>query len=189
MTIDNPARRTMMAAMAALPLSPAPAAGNSSRTLVAYFSRSGNTRVIAGVIQRAEKADLFEIRSARPYPLDYFETVEQARQERDRGDQPPLAEKVNNIAAYQTIFLGFPVWGETMPPVIRAFLSTHNLSGKVVVPFITHGGYGVGNSSAELAKHAGRARIQPALVMEADQERRTTTQVQDWLAQVAPRGS
>jgi flavodoxin len=131
-----------------------------SRTLVAYFSRSGNTRVVAGLIQRALGADLFEIRPAKPYPEDYLETVEQARQERDKGYEPVLAAKVSNMTGYDTLFLGFPVWGETTPPVIRAFLSTHDLIGKNLIPFITHGGYGLGNSKSVLASHAPK-RIEP----------------------------
>jgi Flavodoxin len=55
------------------------------RVLVAYFSRTGNTRVVAGLIQRAFGADLFEIVPTAPYPDEYLATVEQARQERDRG--------------------------------------------------------------------------------------------------------
>ena len=78
---------------------------------MAYFSRSGNTRVIAGVISRSLGADLFEIEPARPYPADYFETVEQARQERDSDYEPPLKATKSGIADYETIYLCFPVWG------------------------------------------------------------------------------
>ena len=88
-----------------------------SKSLVAYFSRSGNTRVIAGLIQRARHADLFEILPASPYPEDYLATVAQATEERDRGVEPPLASKMPNIAVYDTVYLGFPIWGETAPPV------------------------------------------------------------------------
>ena len=91
------------------------AANTRSRTLVAFFSRSGNTRVVAGLIQRALGADLFEIRPATPYPEDYLEQVKQATQERDRGFEPPLAARVSNIAGYDTLYLGFPIWGETAP--------------------------------------------------------------------------
>jgi flavodoxin len=152
-----------------------------SKILVAYFSRSGNTRVIAGTLQRALAADLFEIRPARPYPEDYEQTVEQARQERDRGYEPPLEATVPDIAAYDTVFLGMPIWGETTPPVIRSFLSGHDLSGKALVPFVTHGGYGLGDSLSVVARHAPQARLLEGFVMQADQERETLTQVTRWL--------
>lgn len=152
-----------------------------SRVLTVYFSRSGNTRVIAGTVHRALGTALFEITAAEPYPEDYEATVERARQERDRGEEPALAEQIANIADYDTIFLGFPIWGETAPPVLRSFLHTHDLRGKTVRPFITHGGYGLGNSLAVLASHAPGARIAPPFVMQADQERQTLSQVRGWL--------
>lgn len=155
----------------------------SSRTLVAYFSRSGNTRVVAGLIYRALGADLFEIRAVKPYPDDYLETVEQARQERDSGYAPALESKVSNIDDYDTVFLGFPIWGETTPPVIRAFLAAHDLSGKILIPFVTHGGYGLGNSQSILAEHAPKARLRAGFSMEADQERKTMERVNSWLKQ------
>jgi len=102
----------------------------AGKILVAYFSRSGNTRVIAGQIHRARGADLFEIEPAKAYPEDYFETVEQARQERDSGYEPPLKTQVAGMADFRTLFLGFPIWGETARPVIRSFLSTYDLSGR-----------------------------------------------------------
>jgi len=154
-----------------------------SRTLVAYFSRSGNTRVVAGLIHRALGAELFEIRPAGPYPEDYLETVERARQERDGGYEPALETNVSSMAGYDTVFLGFPIWGETTPPIIRAFLSAHDLSGKTLVPFVTHGGYGLGNSLSILAGHAPKARLRPGFSMQADQERQTMERVTGWLKQ------
>lgn len=158
------------------------AATSGPSTLVAYFSRSGNTRVIAGQIHRALKSDLFEIQPATPYPEDYEQTVEQARRERDSGYEPPLKSTVDAIRTYETVFLGFPVWGETAPPIIRSFLSQHDLSGKMLVPFITHGGYGLGNSLRVLAQYAPDARLPEGLTMEADQERRTLNSVTQWLS-------
>ena len=154
------------------------------KLLTAYFTRSGNTKVIAGTIHRALRTDLFEIRAAQPYPEDYDATVEQAKQERDRGIEPALAERVRNIAGYETIFLGFPIWGETAPPIIRSFLKAHDLRGKTIQPFITHGGYGLGNCLSVLASHAPGAKIEAPFVMEADQERRTLDQVNGWLKQI-----
>jgi flavodoxin len=155
-----------------------------SKTLIAYLTRSGNTGVIAETLHRALNADLFEIRPARPYPEDYEQHVAQATRERDSGFEPPLAAKVENIASYDEIFLGFPIWGETAPPPIRSFLTAHDLTGKTLRPFITHGGYGVGDSLSVLRNHAKGARIEAPFVMEADQERRTLNEINGWLGRI-----
>lgn len=105
-----------------------------------------NTRVIAGQIRRARNAALFEIKAATPYPEDYEETVAQAARETKAGYLPPLGHFVADLGQYDQVYLGFPIWGMTAPPVIRSFLRAHDLSGKQVMPFITHGGYGLGNS-------------------------------------------
>jgi flavodoxin len=159
----------------------------SSKILVAYFTRTGNTQVIARQIRRALHTDLFEIEPADPYPEDYEETVAQAVRERDSGYRPPLKGSAPDIGSYETVFLGFPIWGETAPPVVRSFLSQHDLSGKALVPFITHGGYGQGRSMDVVKEHAPRARILDPFIMEADQERRTLTQVSQWLGGVSVR--
>lgn len=153
----------------------------TSKVLVAFFSRSGNTRVIAGLLGRRLSADVFAIERQSPYSEDYLATVEEARVERDRKLEPTLKATVANIAAYDTIYLGFPIWGETAPPVIRSFLKAHDLTGKALIPFVTHGGYGLGDSQAVLANHAPKARLQPPFSMQADQERHTMEQVDRWL--------
>ncbi|MEW6371976.1 MAG: flavodoxin [Pseudomonadota bacterium] len=195
MTRPDPiTRRHFIAPFALLPLAAAatslgataaPKQSKGKRALVAYFSRSGNTRVIAGQISRSLGAVLYEIEPAQPYPEDYFQTVEQARRERDSGFKPPLKGSVSNLDDYAVVYLGLPIWGETVPPVIRSFLATHNLSGKTLIPFITHGGYGVGNSKSVLGAHAPGARLLDAsLVMQADQERQTVERVTRWLDDV-----
>lgn len=152
-----------------------------SDVLVACFSRSGNTRVVAGLIQRALKADFFEIAPAVAYPEDYLQTVDMARQERDDGRPREVTGTVADLQRYRTVYLGFPIWGETAPPVIKGFLAAHDLSGKTLVPLITHGGYGLGSSLDVLRKLAPRARLQDGFVMQGEQERRTMNQVNDWL--------
>jgi flavodoxin len=185
---SNLNRRTMLTALATLPAASSAAHGErgderrkGSDILVAYFSRSGNTRLVAGLIHRALGTDLFEIRPAMPYPDDYLEQVKKATEERDRGFEPTLAATVPDIAGYQTVYLGFPIWGETAPAIIRSFLRKHDLAGKTLVPFITHGGYGLGNSRSVLASHAPRAQLQRAFSMQADQERQTMNAVNGWL--------
>ena len=189
----DPTRRMLISALAGLTLANASlvsaATGNAnvqgkSRILVAYFSRSGNTRVIAGVIHRSLNTDLFEIEPATPYPEDYFQTVEQAKNERARGVKPALKNSVTAISGYKTVYLGFPIWGTSVPPVVQTFLGSHNLAGKLLIPFITHGGYGKGDSEDILASQVPAARRERPLVIECDQERRTTETVTGWLASI-----
>ena len=100
------------------------------------------------------------------------------------ADMSRLFGKSVDLGAYDMLFLGFPIWGETVPPVIRSFLRAHDLSGKTLRPFITHGGYGLGSSLAVLASHAPNARIERPFSMEADQERRTLNEVRSWLTEI-----
>ncbi len=190
MVSDNASRREILRTSLLLPLAAGGVTSVSSATaaripqgkmLVAYFSRSGNTRVIAGQISRALRAELFEINPATPYPDDYFQTVEQAKQESDRSFEPSLKANVADIASYATVFLGFPIWGMTAPPVIRSFLAAHDLSGKTVIPLVTHGGYGLGDSLTVVAEHAPQARLVEGFSMQGPQERQTVTRVMEWL--------
>ncbi|MET0528291.1 MAG: flavodoxin [Microvirga sp.] len=185
-------RRNLLEALTSLPLLAGVAVGArpaavqaaqvpSPRTLVAFFSRSGNTRVIAGQIRRARAADIFEIAPATLYPEDYEETVRLAQRERDTGFEPPLRETASAMASYDVVFLGFPIWGTTAPPVIRSFLSKHDLAGKTLIPFITHGGYGLGSGLSVVGAHAPEARLIEGFTLEADQERRTLERVTSWL--------
>ncbi|MFS7250839.1 flavodoxin [Rahnella rivi] len=187
---DDSTRRMLITAFASLTLGNVSLASattgtanvqGKSRILVAYFSRSGNTRVIAGVIHRSLKTDLFEIEPATPYPEDYFQTVELAKNERAGGIKPALKKSVADIERYETLYLGFPIWGTSVPPVVQTFLSSHNLAGKLLIPFITHGGYGKGDSDDILVSLAPTARREKPLVIECDQERRTTEAVNGWL--------
>ena len=162
----------------------AQASSGSRSVLVVYFTRTGNTAVIARQIRRALDADLFEIQPAEPYPEDYEETVAQATRERESGFEPPLATLAPNMERYETVFLGFPIWGMSAPSVIRSVLSQHDLSGRTLVPFITHGGYGLGQSLSVVSEHAPQARLLEGFSLEADQERRTFEQVTSWLGGV-----
>lgn len=152
-----------------------------SRKLVAYLSRSGNTRVIAGQVARRYRTDLFEIRTAVPYPEDYEEMVAWAARLKDAQASPALAEGVADVARFDTVFLGFPIWAAALPAPVRTFLETHDLSGKTIVPFITHGGYGPGAAPATIAALAPRARTLKPFVLRRDQERDTLAPVADWL--------
>ncbi|RRI05822.1 flavodoxin [Mesorhizobium tamadayense] len=195
--LNRMSRRGALMSALALPLGAGlslPAGASTARragdtkVLVAYYTRTGNTRVIAGQIGRALGADVFEIRTADPYPEDYEEQVAVAQQQRDSGFEPLLAATVPDVKSNETVFLGFPIWGMTAPSVIRSFLSQHDLSGRTLVPFITHGGYGLGQSLDVLAEHAPRARLVEGFSKQCDQERETLQEVTNWLGRINVRG-
>jgi flavodoxin len=129
------------------------------KMLVAYFSHSGNTREIARQIKEATGADIFEIVPAKRYPTDYDAVVAQAKQELKTDYRPKLKTAVSNIASYDVIFVGSPNWCGTIAPPVKTFLSSHDLSGKTVVPFITHGGGGMGSSVQDVKRLAPGATV------------------------------
>lgn len=149
--------------------------------LVVYLSRSGNTRVLAGALARRFDADVFELRPLDPWPADYDEMVAWARRLRESDEEVPLADTPVNLGDYRTIFLGFPVWGTDLPAVTRSFLRGHDLSGKLVVPFITYGSSGEGASMRTVRALAPDARFIEPFVLRCDQERGTLDSLGAWL--------
>jgi len=101
----------------------------------------GDVERIAGMIQNATGADLFRIIAADPYPADYDETAERARQEVNENLRPSLAQSVENMDRYNVVYLGYPVWAGSFPLPVATFLESYDFSGKTVVPFCTHEGF------------------------------------------------
>ena len=144
---------------------PAQTPAKTRKVLVAYFSRSGNTRAMAQQIQKITDGDIFEIQTVTPYPVEYTATTKQAKQELESGFKPPIKAKVNNVKEYDIVFVGSPNWWGTIAPPVMTFLSEHDLSGKTIVPFITHQGSGLGRSAADIAKLAPQATLKDGLAV------------------------
>jgi flavodoxin len=141
---------------------------DGTKVLLVYYSRSGNTREIARRIQRIVGGDVVEIDPVTPYPDDYHAVAKQANAELSAGYRPPLKTKVENIGSYDVIFLGSPIWWHTIAPPVQSFLSQVDLFGKIIFPFITHGGGGSGRSAADIAALCRDSTIREALVVRND---------------------
>jgi flavodoxin len=161
--------------------SPAQTPAKTKRVLVAYFSRSGNTREMAQQIQKIMGGDIFEIQTVTPYPFEYNAVTKQAKQELESGFKPPIKAKVTNIKEYDVIFVGSPNWWGTIATPVMTFLSEHDLSGKIIVPFITHQGSGLGRSAADIAKLAPQATVQDGLALWGKDVRSSQEQIAKWL--------
>lgn len=127
---------------------------NMKRTLVAYFSATGTTRAAAQKLAKEKNADLFEIAPDVPYTsadLDWRDKQSRSTKEmNDKSFRPAIKGTCPNIADYDTIWIGFPVWWYTAPTIINTFIEAHDLSGKTLCVFATSGGSGVSGSAKDL---------------------------------------
>ena len=133
------------------------------KTLVAYFSASGVTKGVAEKLAAATGSDLYEIKPAEPYtPADLNWNDKNSRSSVERNDpssRPALADQGANLAGYDRIYLGFPIWWYTAPRIIRTFLESYDFAGKTIVLFATSGGSGLGQTAAELSSSCPGAKI------------------------------
>ena len=140
---------------------------------------------------------LVALQLENPYPEDYRATVDQVARENETGFLPPLKTKIDNIRRYDVVFIGFPTWGMQLPPPMKSFLKEYNLSGKTVVPFNTHGGYGIGttfDTVKELCPNStvvdgfsikgGVERDGILFVMEGEKEKEANLEVKRWLENI-----
>lgn len=125
-----------------------------SKKLVAYFSATGTTKKTAEALAEAAEADLYEIAPEVPYTsadLDWMDKSSRSSVEmKDKSFRPAVKEKEVDIAGYDVVFLGFPIWWYVAPTIINTFLEHYDFAGKKIVLFATSGGSGFGHTSAEL---------------------------------------
>lgn len=125
-----------------------------SKSLVVYFSATGNTAQVAEKLAGLAGADRFAIKAAQPYTaedLNYNNDNCRANMEqRDSVSRPAMAEPAPDMSQYDTIYLGYPIWWGKAPRIICTFLEESDLAGKAVIPFATSGGSIIGGSTEEL---------------------------------------
>ena len=140
-----------------------------NKTLIAYFSATGNTKKVAETIAEITGGKLFEIEPAQPYTeedLDgWNESARGTRESKDRSTRPEVKNKVQDMAQYDTIYLGFPIWWYTCPTIVNTFLEQYDLTGKTIIPFATSGGSNFGNTEKDLKISAPDAIFNPGKVL------------------------
>ncbi len=166
----------------------APPAVQTGKMLVAYFSHTGNTREIARQIQATTGADLFEIVPATPYPEEYQAVVDQAAKEIKAGIHPELKTNLASVAEYDVVFVGSPNWWSTVAPPVATFLASHDLSGKTIVPFMTHEGTRMGHSGKDIQKLCPSAVVLDGLPIRGGQVHESQKTVEDWVRKVIRKG-
>lgn len=156
---------------------------NARRVLIVYFSQPedvklegvdgvsgasilqkngevlGSTQYVAQIIQEETGGDLFRIETVKPYPRQHDPLLKYAEQEVKEGGRPEMREKIQNLADYDQIFIGYPIWWYKMPMVMYSFFEQHDFSGKNLIPFTTHGGSRFSDSLREIKRLQPNAQL------------------------------
>lgn len=119
----------------------------------------GNNQYIAQLIQKKTGGDLFAIKTRQKYPGTHDELLDFAYEEKSENARPELADKIENLDDYDTIFLGFPNWNADLPMPIYTFLETYDFSGKTIIPFTSHGGSGFSDTIQTISKLQPDAKV------------------------------
>ena len=157
------------------------------KILIAYYSRSGNTKKIADLIQQQVGGTLHEILPEVPYPNSYQETVDQAKIEIRDGHKPALKSTLDHPDSYDTVFIGSPNWWDTIAPPVATFLTAYDFSGKTIIPFCTHGGGGLGRINHDITRLCPQSTLLYSFEVYGSRTGNVQTQVSEWLSKIGLR--
>ena len=129
-----------------------------SHILIVYFSETGNTEILAKLIQEQTGGDIFRIEPVTPYPQGE-ELFDYTKAEQDNDERPEISGSVENMEQYDTVFIGYPIWWYEVPQIIKTFLDDYDLSGKKIVPFNTHEGSRDGGTYEYIAEQEPAAEV------------------------------
>ena len=157
---------------------------NGKKVLIAYYSWSGNTKALAEEIHKQVGGDLIPIVPSTPYSETYAVTVAKAKQEQLSNARPAIKTTIPNVEQYDMVLLGYPNWWGSYPMMIATFAEKHNLDGKKIAPFFTHGGGGEQRCVSDLRKLLPKADMQKGLCVGGNSARSAQGEVSAWLKQI-----
>ena len=163
--------------------------------IIIYFSRAGNnyvngaiknlpkgnTEIMAEFIHEFTGAELFKLEPVKNYALDYTECTREAQHEQRENSRPELKNYPASLDGYDVIYLGFPNWWGTMPMPVFTFLERYNFAGKIIRPFCTHEGSGMGHSEADIRRVCKGATVDRGLAIHGADAGKSRGLVENWL--------
>ena len=155
-----------------------------SKILIVYYSWSGDTQELAKQIKELVGGTIFRIEPVDKYPRNYQEVLKVSKVEIEDGVKPPLTKSVDDIAQYDSIFVGSPNWYSTIAPPVVTFLSEYDLSGKTVIPFVTHGGGGVSRCITDIKKLVPDSTVLDGFVISGSRTATANQKLQEWLRDI-----
>ena len=169
--------------------------------LIAYYSRRGqnyvggniedlpigNTEVVAQKIEKLTDGDMFRIDTVKQYPADYTACTEVAQRELRENARPRLADQVDDMDRYDTVYLGYPNWWGTMPMAVHTFLESYDFAGKTIIPFCTHEGSGMGRSVADIRRICPSATVLEGMAIRGSNAARADREVEKLVTMSSPK--
>lgn len=166
-----------------------------SDKLVAFYSRAnenyingtiknlniGNTEILADIIAELTGADIFKIEQAQAYSKDYNECIAQAQEDQKRNARPELKTYPECLERYNVIYLGFPNYWGTIPMAVFTFLEHFDFSGKIIKPFCTHEGSGLGGSINDIKNICLGAYVETGLAIRGGNVNISKTEIEKWI--------
>lgn len=166
-----------------------------AKELVVYFSRKGNnyvngsiknlsvgnTEIAAKMIQEITRAQLFQIEPVTEYDPDYNICIEEANRDLRANARPEFKNVLNSIDEYDTIYLGYPNYWGTMPMHVWTFLEQYNFEGKIIRPFCTHEGSGMGRSESDIKKLCPGAKVEKGLAIHGGSVGSAKEAIEKWI--------
>lgn len=148
------------------------------KLLIAYYSYSGITKRLAEDIALVTDGELRELKPQKPYSFSHNTAVKEARYEIENKHCPPLIEGAEPVGEAEVIFIGSPNWLKSFAPPVLTFLKTVDLSGKILIPFCTHGGGGFGRMMEDYKNECNNSIIKEGLALKGDY---SFDELQNWL--------
>ena len=163
----------------------------NQKALIIFFSHAGenysvgnievgNTKIVADYISEITGADQFEIVAEKNYDMPYMDLIKVAQDEAKAGELPAYKGDVD-VALYDVIFIGGPIWWGTYPQVMFTFFQDHDLSGKTVIPFTTHEGSGLASTVQDVKKAWPKATVKDGFAIYGHEVRSGRAKVEKWL--------
>lgn len=142
---------------------------------------TGNTGLVAHQIAETIGADVFSIQTVQSYPANYDDAVTQGQMEKEQNVRPELSTHIENLDAYDTVFIGFPNWWSDMPMAMYSFFEEYDFRGKTIVPFSTSGGSGLSNTLQTIQELEPNAQILEGLTINRSNLDKAQENIQPWL--------
>lgn len=156
----------------------------SKKTLVIYYSRSGNTKQIADYIGEKTGGDVIRLETVRTYSSNYDEMLDTAKEEQRNGGRPELKNKNINIADYDTIFLGYPIWWGKIATPVYTFFDEYDLSGKRIAPFVTSGSSGLSGTPSDIKREEPKSEVLDAMSITSSTLNNYKSLTDNWLSKL-----